>query len=333
LLESSEPFDELGDLALGPLIGTALLALEDLRPEIAEQRLRLPVGVRAVEPLHRLLGLGGELLRLVHESHRGSFVLPGSAPGPSRLQGRGRTCNVVIMSDTSPVSTTVDGDVAVITLDDGKANAISFEVLDGLNAALDAAFSSAKAIALIGREGKFSAGFNLKIMTGDIADARRLLGGGAELGIKILEAPIPLVLGVTGHALAMGGILTTTADYRVGAAGDYKLGLNEVAIGMPVPKFAVELTRDRLAKKWFTRCVQHAELCSPEQAVDAGFLDEVVPLADVRDRAVAVAQRLADTVHPKPFRVTRTTIRGALAADLRESLAEDLALFDVATPS
>ena len=81
------------------------------------------------------------------------------------------------MSDTSPVSTTVDGDVAVITLDDGKANAISFEVLDGLNAALDAAFSSAKAIALIGREGKFSAGFNLKIMTGDIADARRLRGG------------------------------------------------------------------------------------------------------------------------------------------------------------
>ena len=237
------------------------------------------------------------------------------------------------MSDSSPVSTTVDGDVAVITLDDGKANAISFEVLDGLNAAIDDAVAGApKAIAIIGREGKFSAGFNLKIMTGDIADARRLLGGGAELGIKILEAPIPVVLGVTGHALAMGGILTTTADYRVGAAGDYKLGLNEVAIGMPVPKFAVELTRDRLAKRWFTRCVQHAELCSPEQAVEAGFLDEVVALDAVRDRAVAVAQHLADTVHPVPFRVTRGTIRGALAADLRDSLAQDLALFDVTAP-
>jgi enoyl-CoA hydratase len=233
------------------------------------------------------------------------------------------------MSDTSPVSTTVEGDVAVISLDDGKANAISFEVLDGLNAALDAAFASAKATVVIGREGKFSAGFNLKIMTGDIADARRLLGGGAELGIKILEAPIPVVLGVTGHALAMGGILTTTADYRVGAAGDYKLGLNEVAIGMPVPKFAVELTRDRLAKKWFTRCVQHAELCNPDQAVDAGFLDEVVELDAVRGRTVEVAQRLADTVHAVPFKVTRKTIRGALGADLRDSLAADLALFDL----
>src|SRR4051794_17902431 len=114
------------------------------------------------------------------------------------------------MSDTSPVSTVIEGDVAVITLDDGKANAISFEVLDGLNAALDSAYAGSKAVALIGREGKFSAGFNLKIMTGDIADARRLLGGGAELGIKIFEAPVPVVLGVTGHALAMGGILTTT---------------------------------------------------------------------------------------------------------------------------
>jgi len=237
------------------------------------------------------------------------------------------------MSDSSPVSTVVEGDVAVITLDDGKANAISFDVLDGANAALDEAFASAKAAVLIGRDGKFSAGFNLKIMTGDIADARRLLGGGAELAIRILEAPIPVVLGVTGHALAMGGILTTTADYRVGAAGDYKLGLNEVAIGMPVPKFAVELTRDRLAKRWYTRCVQHAELCSPEQAVEAGFLDEVVALDDVRGRCVAIAQHLADTVHPVPFKITRSTIRGALAADLRASLAADLALFDISAPS
>lgn len=249
-----------------------------------------------------------------------------------RLHRNGGTCNVVGMSDSSAVVTARDGDVAVITLDDGKANAISFDVLTGLNAALDDAFDNAKAVALVGRDGKFSAGFDLKVMTGDIADARRLLGGGAELAIRVFEAPIPIVLGVTGHALAMGGILTTTADYRVGAAGDYRLGLNEVAIGMPVPKFAVELTRDRLAMRWFTRCVQHAELCSPELAVEAGFLDEVVPLDQVRDRSVARAQQLADTVQPGPFRVTRRTIRGGLATDLRASLAEDLALFDVAAP-
>ena len=226
------------------------------------------------------------------------------------------------------------GDVAVITIDDGKANALSFEVLDGVMSALDGAVASgAKAIVLAGREGKFSAGFDLKTMTGPTDGARRLLGNGAELAFRVFGSPVPVVLAVTGHALAMGGILTTAADYRVGAEGPYKLGLNEVAIGMPVPSFAVELCRDRLAKRWFTRCLQHARLCSPAEAVDAGFLDEVVALDEVRDRATVVAQELADTVHPGPFRVTRTTMRGALAERLRESLPADLALFEVSAPS
>lgn len=230
---------------------------------------------------------------------------------------------------TSPVSTRIDGDVAVITLDDGKANALSFDMLAAINSALDDATENAKAAAIIGREGKFSAGFDLKIMTGDIDDARRLLNEGAQLGLRIFTMPIPVVLGVTGHALAMGGILTTCADYRVGAAGPFKLGLNEVAIGMPVPTFGVELCRDRLMKRWFTRCVQHAEIVGPDDAAEAGFLDEVVPADEVAARTVAVAQRLADTVHPGPFRLTRKNMRGALAQQLTEGLAADMALFDV----
>jgi enoyl-CoA hydratase len=222
-----------------------------------------------------------------------------------------------------------DGDVAVITLDDGKANALSFAVIDGLNDALTEAESAAKAVALIGREGKFSAGFDLSVMTGSIDGARRLLADGARLGLRIYTFGIPVVLGVTGHALAMGGILTTTADYRVGAEGNYKIGLNEVAIGMPVPTFGVELCRDRLAKAWFTRCVQHAHLCSPTEAAAAGFLDEVVPLEDVGARAGAVAAQLAETVHPGPFKTTRQNIRGALAEALRVGLEADMARFDV----
>ena len=197
-----------------------------------------------------------------------------------------------------PVALAHHEDVAVVTVDDGKANALSFAVIDALNHALDAAESSAKAVVINGRDGKFSAGFDLSVMTGSIDDARRLLAAGAALGLRLFTFPIPVVLGVTGHALAMGGILTTTADYRVGAEGPYKLGLNEVAIGMPVPTFGVELCRDRLSPAWFTRCVQNATLCSPADAVEAGFLDEVVALEAVRARAVAVAAHLAETVHP-----------------------------------
>jgi enoyl-CoA hydratase len=230
-----------------------------------------------------------------------------------------------------PVTLAHDGDVAVITLDDGKANALSFAVIDGLNEALSMAEASAKAVVVVGREGKFSAGFDLSVMTGGIDDARRLLAAGANLGLRVFTFPIPVVLGVTGHALAMGGILTTTADYRVGAEGPFKIGLNEVAIGMPVPSFGVELCRDRLAKAWFTRCVQHATLCSPSEAVAANFLDEVVPMADVAARALEVAAHLAATVHPGPFKITRQNVRGDLAEELRVGLEADMALFSVNT--
>ncbi len=230
---------------------------------------------------------------------------------------------------TEPVVLSRHQDVAVVTVDDGKANALSFMVLDAVDAALDEAETGARAVVVNGREGKFSAGFDLSVMTGDIADARRLLARGAALGLRLFTFPMPVVLGVTGHALAMGGILTTTADYRVGADGPFKIGLNEVAIGMPVPTFAVELCRDRLSPSWFIRCVQSATLCTPAQAVEAGFLDEVVPLAEVPDRALAVATQLAETVHPGPFRTTRTNIRGALADQLRADLEADMARFDV----
>ena len=235
------------------------------------------------------------------------------------------------MSDNSPVSTRMDGSVAVITMDDGKANALGFDLLDRVGAALDRAEQDAAAVVLAGRPGKFSAGFDLSVMTGGPEGARDLLGRGAELGLRLYEFPQPVVLAVTGHALAMGGILLCCADVRIGAEGPFKLGLNEVAIGMPVPAFAVELCRDRLSKRAFTRAIQLAHVHDPTEAAEAGFLDEVVAPDQVVDRAVAVATELAGRLHRGPFRATRRTIRAALAARLAEDLATDLAAFDVSS--
>jgi enoyl-CoA hydratase len=218
------------------------------------------------------------------------------------------------------------GDVAVIRVDDGKANALGFEVVDGLAGALDDA-EGARAVAIIGRPGRFSAGFDLSVMRTE--RAVELMGKGADLALRLVEHPAPVVLGVTGHALAMGGILTTCADHRVGADGPFKIGLNEVAIGMPVPGFAIGMCRDRLLKPWFQRCLQTAYICSPTEAVQAGFLDEVVAPDAVADRALEVATQLAATVHPGPFRLTREGMRGATAEELREGLRRDLAAFAV----
>jgi enoyl-CoA hydratase len=232
------------------------------------------------------------------------------------------------MSDA--VSSTTEGDVTVIRVDDGKANALTFDLLEGVAGALERGVAESRAVAVIGREGKFSAGFDLSVMTGgDIGAARDLLAAGARLGLQVYEAPVPVVFGVTGHAIAMGAILTTCADFRVGADGPYKIGLNEVANGMPVPEFAVEMCRDRLVKAWFTRCVQHAHMCTPAEALAAGFLDELLPLDEVEGRAIAVATELAGYVGEVPFRMTRQTVRGRLADSLRAGLDSDLEKFDL----
>jgi enoyl-CoA hydratase len=230
------------------------------------------------------------------------------------------------MSDA--VTTSRQGDVLVADFDDGKANALTHDAIDALDAAIDEAAASARALVIVGREGRFSAGFDLSIMGGtDPVAVRDLLGAGARLGLHVFGCPVPVVLGVTGHALAMGGILTTCGDLRVGAAGSYKIGLNEVAIGMPVPRFGVELCRDRLDPGWFTRCVQHARICDPEEAVAAGFLDEVVPLEDVRDRSIQVAEELLSTISDAAFRGTRPNMRGALIDRIEADLTADLAAF------
>ena len=233
-------------------------------------------------------------------------------------------------TESAAVTCTVDGAVATITIDDGKANALSHAVLGGIEDALDQAEQAeARAVVVVGREGKFSAGFDLSVMTSGAEPAKELLARGARLGTRLYGFPAPVVFGVTGHALAMGGILLCCADVRIGAQGPFKLGLPEVRIGMPVPGFAVELCRDRMTPQWFTRAVHLGESLSPEQALEAGLLDELLEPSAVRARAAEVAVELAETVGATPFRLTRVTVRGERLQLLDRVLERDLAEFFV----
>ncbi|MFM7067978.1 MAG: crotonase/enoyl-CoA hydratase family protein [Actinomycetes bacterium] len=233
-------------------------------------------------------------------------------------------------SDAGPVTFDLRGAVARITIDDGKANALSHEVLGAIETALDTAERSAGAVVIVGREGKFTAGFDLSVMTAGPEQARELLGRGAELALRLTMFPVPVVMGVTGHALAMGGILLSAGDVRIGAEGPYKIGLPEVRIGMPVPGFAVELCRSRLSPRAFNKAILLAHSFTPAEALDGGFFDELLPLEQVPGRADEVAAELAEQLHRGPFRMTREITNGALVARLRSSLADDLASFDVA---
>jgi len=222
--------------------------------------------------------------------------------------------------------------VAIITIDDGKANAISHDIAAGVHDALEQAKSEAGAVVLTGRPGRFSAGFDLSVMTSSPEAARNLLKAGADIAIDIHEFPMPVVIASTGHALAMGAILLMAADVRIGAEGNFKIGLNEVAIGMPVPKFAVELARTSLSNAAFTAAVNLATVYDPAGAVVAGYLDQVVADDAVLPTALAHAAELAERLDADAFALTRQNCRGASLDLIRNGLATDIATFVVKVP-
>lgn len=213
---------------------------------------------------------------------------------------------------------------SLITLDDGKANAVSFVMLDQLNSALDQAEEAGKVVVITGRPGKFSAGFDLSVMGQGGEQVMKLVSGGADFAKRILQFPTPVVLAVTGHALAMGGIMLMTADYRIGIAGDYKLGLNEVAIGMSMPRFGVEIARSKLAPAHFELSVNCAYLYDAEGAVESGYLDEAVDSGQLMYRAVAIAEQLSG-LNMEAHKNTKSRVRAPLLRALEEAMELDFA--------
>jgi enoyl-CoA hydratase len=219
----------------------------------------------------------------------------------------------------APITSEIRDGLAVVRMDDGKANAFSFAMLDALGVALDEASRDAKALVLLGRPGRFSGGFDLGVMNQGGEAMGRLVTTGGRLALRLYEFPLPVVVGCTGHALAMGAVVLCAADLRIGAAGDYKVGLNEVAIGLTLPVFASELARERLAPTHLQRATALAEAFSPAGAVEAGFLDRAVPPADVEGAALEAAATLAGLpggAHAGTKRLLRERALTAIRASL-----------------
>jgi enoyl-CoA hydratase len=216
------------------------------------------------------------------------------------------------------VSYRLDGSVATITMDDGKVNVLSPRMLAELNAALDRAAADQAIVLLSGREGVFSAGFDLGLLTAGGVEAVAMVRAGFELAERVLSFPTPVVIACTGHAVAMGVFLLVSGDYRVGAAGSYKLTANEVAIGLTLPRAAVEILRQRLAPAYLVRAATLAEQFSPDNAVAAGFLDRVVDPAQLAEVAGGTAAALAALDLPAhaatKLRVREQTLRAIRAA-------------------
>jgi len=221
------------------------------------------------------------------------------------------------------IQTATDAGIRILRLDHGKPNSISTDMARTLLAELAKAEQDADAVVLLGRPGMFSGGFDLGVMQQGASAAREMVKTGGLLLAAILEHPKPIVVGCGGHAIAMGAFLVMAADYRIGARGAFKLGLNETAIGMTLPDFAIVLTRLRLSKRHFDRAVVQSEIYAPASAVDAGFLDVVVEPEALEREAIAVARRLA-TLKPAAFRNNKRLAHREAIESIRANLDANL---------
>ncbi len=224
------------------------------------------------------------------------------------------------MSDL--ISYQLDDGIATLTLNNGKVNAISPDVIAAFNAALDRAEQDKAIVIITGQPGILSGGYDLKVMTSGPQNAINLVAAGSTLARRMLAHPFPIIVACPGHAVAKGAFILLSSDYRIGVEGAFSIGLNEVQIGMTMHHAGIELARDRLRKSAFHRSVINGEMFDPQSAVDAGFLDKVVPAEQLHATALAVAQQMKK-INMTAHKNTKLKVRKALLEALDQAVELD----------
>lgn len=221
------------------------------------------------------------------------------------------------------VSYQLQDGIATLTLSNGKVNAVSPDVIDAFNRALDQAEQDKAVVIITGQPGILSGGYDLKEMMKGPQNALDLVAKGSTLARRMLSHPFPIIVACSGHAVAKGAFILLSSDYRVGIDGPFNIGLNEVQIGMTMHHVGIELARDRLTKAVFQRSVINGEMFNPQGAREAGFLDAVVATPEeLMPAALAMAQQLKKinmTAHTK----TKLKVRKALLETLDNAIEVD----------
>jgi enoyl-CoA hydratase len=206
--------------------------------------------------------------------------------------------------------------IATIAMDDGKVNALSPAMLGELASALDRAEEDGAVVVITGRGQVLSAGFDLKSLP---EHPREMLSGGARLAERLLTFPQPVVVACNGNAIAMAAFILLASDVRVGVPGDFRIGLNEVVIGLTIPWFGISLARHRLARPYFDRCTVTGAMLDPEEAVRAGFLDRLVAADELLPTALATAAELKQ-LNLDAHRATKQRVRAEVIDGVRDGV-------------
>lgn len=204
--------------------------------------------------------------------------------------------------------------VTVARMEFGRGNALGPDVVEEIAAGLDR--SGDGPLVLTGSGRIFSAGLDLvTLQDRDRESMEIFLERFSSLMLQVLTARRPIVAAVNGHAVAGGCVLAMACDHRVGVDGDFKIGMNELAIGLTLPAVVTEIMRHELTPPVFRRVVLRGELVDPRRARALGLLDDLADEADAAEhRAVEIARNLGAS--PPAYRV----MKGSLVSPVAERL-------------
>ncbi len=220
------------------------------------------------------------------------------------------------------VKVSIEDGIATLTMQNGKVNAFSHEMIAAMNAALDQAEEAKAVVVLTGHPGIFSGGYDLKTMQASPEAAMALVKEGSTLTRRMLAFPQPIVAACGGHAVAKGVFVLLCCDHRVGVKGDFKLGLNEVAIGIPMHHAGIAMARNRMPKRYFNRSVLNAEMFDPETAVEAGILDRVVEPEALMPTALKIAEAMKG-LNAQAYLKTKLKVRKDYLEHMDWAIEED----------
>jgi len=213
----------------------------------------------------------------------------------------------------------IKDDIAIIELDDGKANVFSKTISEAFIVALEQAEAKAKATVIQATGNKFSAGFDLSVMSGSEQDKNAMVLTGFKTLQKIYAHPQPVVAACNGHAMGMGAFTLLVSDTRIGAEGDYKVGLPETAGGMPFTRFLLSILQAELSTSYMKTAALQSQMCTPKTAIDAGFLDLLVPAEALQASAIKTAQALTQ-LPSKQYGYNKRELRQDTLKVMTESL-------------
>ena len=217
---------------------------------------------------------------------------------------------------------TTQDNISIITMDDGKANVFSPSMINDVNSCLDRVPTESGCLVIKGRDGMFSAGFDLKIIgSGDMDAIKDMSLSGFKMLSRLLDFPRPVIGGCSGHGIALGTFLLCCCDYRVGVKGKYMIGANEMRTNMVIPTPILELIQFRVAQSHKYRAILGGTMYPIDSAIEAGLIDEVVDKDHFEQTLMTKAKDLATMGHPS-YTLTKNLFVEEVSSKIKNALAK-----------